>query len=520
MIKKKLILIAAISVTIGTSAKEVSQQVAVTKAEQLMQNRVEGFDGKASSTKVVTYNGRNVFYVVQFSPQGWAIISADDTSTPLIGYSPEGVYQVDNLPYNMQCQMDIYRGQILDNARQLYDQHSGWQTRDGLSRRASRRATEKIAPLIQVNWNQSNPYWKYCPTTSSGQHAYVGCVAVGMAQAMSVAQYPAHATGSKGYNHNTFGWLSVNFDNEPAYNWPDILSGANGRDDVARLLWHCGMSVTMDYGLDGSGSQTSYIASALQKYFGYPQSVKYFSRSGYSGDWQELILTEIREGRAVAYSGHDPKKNYGHCFNLDGWDGSFFHVNWGWGGTNNGYFGLDGLRDATMDMDYTDSQGVVIGIRAPSEYPMDITLSSVSVSEGAAIGTEVATVTVESEASNPSYSFTLVGPTNPITHKKTKVPFEVKDMKLVTTGEMLGGKKYTFDMTVKNQQNNHELTRTFTITVVDQEDKINSVTADPEEQKAYFSIAGQKLPSAKKGLNIVRQQQTDGKTKIRKVIIK
>ena len=425
------------------------------------------------------------------------------------------------MPDNMKGHLDGLCQNIIDNLAEVQP-HTGWKTVDGRSQKVQRRASsDKVAPLISVNWNQNGSYWKYCPTTNSGQHAYVGCVAVGMAQAMSVAQWPDHATGSKSYDHATFGWLSVNYDEEPPYNWADILSGANGNDDVARLLWHCGMSVTMDYGVSGSGAHTSTVANALKNYFKYPQSVTYYNRANYEaagGDWQGLLVRELQEGRAVVYAGNDPVKSYGHCFNLDGWDGSFFHLNWGWGGHGNAYFGLDGLKDAAMDMNYTSGHEAVIGVRAPSEYPMDILLSNLSVSADAPAGTEVASVTVESEASNPTYSFKVEGPKSMIPpFKRTSVPFEVQDMKLVTTGA-LTKESYNIYVTVTNINNSHTLERSFTIKVTNPAGVVN-ITAVDGGEATYFTVGGQQLTAPRKGLNIVRQRTANG-TKARKVMMK
>lgn len=42
-------------------------------------------------------------------------------------------------------------------------------------------------------------------------------------------------------------------------------------------------------------------------------------------------------GRPVVFCGQST--GGGHCFVLDGYDGKgYFHVNWGWGGSSNGYF--------------------------------------------------------------------------------------------------------------------------------------------------------------------------------------
>ena len=518
--KKTIVFLTMMALTLGAEAKVVTTQTAAAKAKELVAEHVDGFASEVQSVTPMTYKGQTAYYVVQFAPQGWALISADDTSAPLLGYNTEGRFQTEDMPYNLQCQMDVYCDQIIDNANKYTEQHPNWKSVDSRARRAANRAA-KIDPLIQVKWNQTGSYKKYCPKTSKGQ-AIVGCVAVGMAQAMSVAQWPPRPQGDFGYQHDEFGYVHVNYDEEPDYDWAAILSGANSNDGAARLLWHCGVSVRMDYGYDGSGTQTSYIPGALKTYFKYPNSVAYYTRSSMSNDaWHEMILNEIQNGRAVAYSGHDPKKGYGHCFNLDGYDGQWFNVNWGWGGANNGYFSLDALHDATMDMDYTDGQGVVIGIRPPSEYPMNIILSSTSVEATAPVGTVVADVTVESEATNPTYSFTLKGPVNPITHKASTPPFEVKDMQLVTTKDLssLEGKTQSFTMTVKNNENGHELSRDFTISVVGSAG-IVSITSEDVAETSYFTVDGRQLQAPQKGLNIVRQRTKDGKVSARKVIMK
>lgn len=515
--KKTIVFLTMMALTLGAEAKVVTTQTAAAKAKELVAEHVDGFAAEVQSVTPMTYKGQTAYYVVQFAPQGWALISADDTSSPLLGYNTIGKFQTEDMPYNMQCQMDIYCEQIVDNAHKFTEQHADWKSEGARARRASRRATT-VKPLIQVNWNQTGKFQKYCPKNADGQ-AVVGCVAVGMAQAMSVAQWPPRPQGDFGYQHAVYGWLHINYDEEPAYNWDAILSGANNADDVARLLWHCGVSVRMDYSPSGSGTQTSYIPSALKNYFKYPSSVVYYTRESMSNDaWHEMILNEIVNGRAVAYSGHDPVKSYGHCFNLDGYDGTWFNVNWGWGGANNGYFSLDALHDATKDMDYTDGQGVVIGIRPPSEYPMNIILSSTTVEATAPVGTVVADVTVESEANNPTYSFTLKGPINPFTHKATTPPFEVRNMQLVTTKELEEGDK-KFTMTVKNNENGHELSRDFTIKVVGSAG-IVSITSAEVAETSYFTVDGRQLQAPQKGMNIVRQRTKDGKVNARKVIMK
>ena len=511
---RKLIMISLLLAGFGSvTAAEVSREQAVEMAK----SRVSG---TVSSVEAVSYERQTVYYIVQFAEGGWVLVSADDTTMPVIGYSNEGVYQTEDQPDNVRSVMDGYAQQIVDNKLTARQRHTGWETGD-VARARQTRATEKIEPLIKVNWNQTGAYKKYCPGTGSNQ-AIVGCVAVGMAQAMSVAQWPPRPVGDYGYTSQNYGSLYINYDKEPDYNWSDILSGANGKDDVARLLWHCGVSVNMNYGTDGSGTQDSYIASALKRNFQYPQSVKYYSRSGYEGaddEWKELILNELRGGRAVAYSGSDPK-GYGHCFNLDGYDGEFFHVNWGWGGSNNGYFPLNGLKDATMGYTYTDGQSVIVGIRPPSEKPSDITLSSTQVQAGQPAGTYVCDVVVESEATNPVYTYTLKGTYNPITHTTATPPFKIEDDKLYTTKVLDAGKNQKVTIIAKNTKNGGSVERTFNIKVTADPTGVTEICVETVGPRQYFSASGVQLPVPGKGLNIIRQRMSDGTTKTVKVFNK
>ena len=249
--KRKLsVVVLALLGMMSAQAADISQEMAVSIAREQVSGDVE-------TVKSIYHEGQRAYYVVQFRQGGWVLVSADDCSMPIIGYSPDGVYQTENQPENVRGMMEQYGEQVIRNKRLAGQRHALWSApaREAKAR-AKAESTDKIAPLITVNWNQSGSYKKYCPQDSKGQ-AVVGCVAVGMAQAMSVAQWPARPNGNFGYTHSTYGSIYIDYDKEPDYDWNAIMTGANNKDDVARLLWHCGVSVKMDYGVDGSGTQDS-----------------------------------------------------------------------------------------------------------------------------------------------------------------------------------------------------------------------------------------------------------------------
>lgn len=519
----KLSLLCLLLFVINVSASEISAGMALSKGTEIMSSRFASFSGRAVSVNPVMYNGHKAYYVIQFMPQGWILISADDSTEPLIGYSEHGSFIMDDMPETMKSVMDCFGRRITERAAAIKTKSLGWDNGSGRTCASTRAGESAVEPLIPVNWNQSGAYKKYCPSDANGQ-AIVGCVAVAMAQAMSVARWPERPCGEYSYVDPTYGTQYINYDNEPSYDWNYIIGGSDNKDGAARLLWHCGVSVNMKYGIDGSGTQDSYIVSALQRNFSYPSSVKYYKRSNFSDDeWHELIYNELRNGRAVCLSGQDLKGGYGHCFNLDGYQNGAYHVNWGWGGANNGYFELTSLKDATMNMDYSAPayQSVVAGIRKPSDRPSDILLSNNSVEANQPAGTVVGDITVENEAVIiPEYTYEILGEYSIIFHKRLPAPFEVKDGKLVTT-EVLNSDDGDRNITITvTDQNGASVSRDFKIKVLNSTGMVNIDNSCPTTDIEYYNIDGKRQHDLKTGINIIRYKVPGGKIRTIKRIRK
>ena len=65
----------------------------------------------------------------------------------------------------------------------------------------------------------------------------------------------------------------------------------------------------------------------------------------------------------------------GHAFNLDGYsDNDYFHVNWGYSGSHNGYFLLNSLSPYA-GADYSENGKAVLNIKPMDHEPIDIELS-------------------------------------------------------------------------------------------------------------------------------------------------
>ncbi len=316
-----------------------------------------------------------VFYVFDFHP-GFVIVSADDRMEPVLGYSLEGDYDAANVPDNMRAFLEGYAEELQYAVRTDYSQDvrmaEKWQSMVRGTYHPLSRNQAVVGPLLSTRWDQNSPYNALCPAVSGGPggHAYAGCVATMMGQVMRYWEYPNQGIGSNTYvNNDTLcpDTMYANF-GAAVYDYslmPEKLTSASStaeKNAVTTLLLHCGVAVNMSYGADGSSASTSYAATVMQQYFGYPAS-QYLSRNNYSSTWVQRLKQELDQLRPIPYRGSG---SGGHAFVCDGYDDmDYFHFNWGWSGSYNGYYLLSSLLPGTHD--FTSNHGAIFGLYANKE---------------------------------------------------------------------------------------------------------------------------------------------------------
>jgi len=311
-----------------------------------------------------------LYYIFNIVPKGFIIVTADDNLTPVVAYSFEDNYVENKNPVQeawMNSQITLaFKNMIDDKAN-----NNKWES---LSAAISAKSTKGVTALCTTKWNQDNYYNFMCPadTNGPGGHAYAGCVATSMGQVMKYWNYPSTGNSGYAYQHihpmyfNDYGVVEANF-GATTYNWSNMPNQINSTNkiDVATLLFHCGVAVKMDYGPDGSGAQTESVPFALSHYFKYSNSARYIERAFTPTlRWDSLIIDQLEKGFPMVYSGSDVSA--GHAWVVDGYqDSSYFHINWGWSGWNNGYYYFSNLNSGNGD--FTNYQGAVIDI-FPQDY--------------------------------------------------------------------------------------------------------------------------------------------------------
>ena len=327
------------------------------------------------------------------SGNGFVLVSADNSVIPILGYSTEVSFDPDHLAPAFQNWLEGYKSQILfakqNNVETTDEISAKWQELENttLSSSSSPNAVSAVLPLLSTTWDQRPFYNTFCPAGSP-----TGCAATAMAQIMKFWNFPVNGSGFHSYNHATYGTQTANF-GATTYDWlsmPSSISSANNA--VATLMYHCGVAVNMNYSptlssafvIINSSQPTANSEYAYKTYFGYdPNSLQGLKRTNYSdAAWKNLLSNELDNSRPFQYAGFG--SGGGHTFVCDGYDANtFFHMNWGWGGIDDGYFAIDALNPATLGTGggtggFNDLHQAVIGIKPyAGGTPADIDMNSV-----------------------------------------------------------------------------------------------------------------------------------------------
>lgn len=310
-------------------------------------------------------------YIFDIGSQGYVMVSGNTVLPPVLAYSMEGTMpSLEDAPENVSSWFQHYSDMIdfaVENGiapepkiQQQWD--------DAFAGVFVKKYRTTVEPLIATQWNQDCYYNEYCPATDGGWwgggpcgHVYAGCVACAMAQVMKYWNHPEVGYGSHSYNHSTYGQQSANF-GETTYHWDDMpVQIYSHNDAVATLMYHCGVSVDMNYSPSGSGAQSSSVETAMRSYFGYC-GAKHREKSKYEDEvWESMLRSELDLSHPVYYSGTAGGSS-GHAFVCDGYDNlGLFHFNFGWSGSADNYYSLYDVNG------YNQSQEAVMNI-----YPMDI----------------------------------------------------------------------------------------------------------------------------------------------------
>ena len=359
--KKNLTIILLVFLSINLYAERVDKNTAMKVANTIV--------GEVDLDEVTTRSYSNLY--IFSSENSFVIVSADDRAKPVIGYSNENPFVIKGGNTNVNYWLNQINEEIqyaIDNdIEATEDIKKEWNMLvKGVKPEAKNRSA--VDALLTTKWNQNEPFNGMCPGGSM-----TGCGATAMAMVMKYWNWPAQGVGTNSYYENDYGNISVNF-SATTYDWEnmtdeyDYASTQVEKDAVATLMYHCGVSINMDYGIEASAAYPDDVKFALVDHFNYKSSINDHVKDDYTeSEWTWLLKDELDASRPVLYNGWDIYGG-GHSFVCDGYDeNDYFHFNWGWSGYCDGYFVIGGLSPGIGGVgsgsgQYNEMNYIIIGI--------------------------------------------------------------------------------------------------------------------------------------------------------------
>lgn len=340
------------------------QQVSKARKQYLL-------NGSSSSETATSY-----YVFDNGADKGFTIVSGDDELPEIVGYSAHG--NSEHLMKTEGCAAFLKAYQKFVAAFTQGDAKARKILAEQRALKADGRYQQpKIAPLLgDIAWNQDPPYNKMCPEYKGSELSVTGCVATAMAQVMMYYKYPTELKADIPAYTTATNKLKVNaISKGEEYDWNNMLPtytegkyNTTQADAVAKLMFHCGAAVQMDYG-DSSGALLR--PEDMSTYFGYDADLlQEVYRSFYTlAEWKKILDRELEAKRPIIYGGVASNED-GHQFVCDGSDGEgLYHINWGWPGDSDGYFDITlldpevrGTGAGTSANGYNRDCSVIIGI--------------------------------------------------------------------------------------------------------------------------------------------------------------
>ncbi|MDR2917723.1 MAG: C10 family peptidase [Tannerella sp.] len=386
--------------------EEEVRTIALTQFRKLNKNLSLRSSKSPDITYKVKLNNEQIAFYVVSNDDGFVVVSGDQRFNPVLGYSTGQSFDPENIPPAMIAFLEGYKAEMLyivdndikcedDNLKkEWHNLKNGIIPSDNENGLKAETILESDSPktrsgakytlgqyLLKTKWGQREPYNDKCPFYAASKRCATGCVATSMAQIMCYWSYP-----DKGFGYNAYmpqnlpaeytDSLFADFASTNYYynNMPEQISTGSSQNEIAAvstLMYHCGISVNMNYNASsggGSGAETfSYSLTrgcsydAFREYWGY-KDVKVAMRTNYTNqEWLRIIKSQIDNLRPVLYKANSSSYS-AHSFICDGYDEhNRLHMNWGWKGDFNSFFHLTALyADGTNYGGYNQSSHVAI----------------------------------------------------------------------------------------------------------------------------------------------------------------
>jgi len=384
--KKAISFVLMICLATTLFAGPVSRETALKVAQKVF-NSSPATKGVVSTSLSITWDGefeatRGVidpaFYVVSRDGGGFVIVSGNDNIQPVLAFSFENPFKVEDMPANVRWWMEELKG---------YARSAAYPSPRALEEWAAYTDTKAVIPPAEIVseftdsrtnlWDQADPANLYVPkVTVQASKSVCGCVPLAFSEIMAwfgtenqtvyAGEIPSYtyqaANPGTGYFDYSFtvpahditathdwGFLKVLAHTDPA---DFYAAGPPISEDLGHLVYDVGTILQVHYNMGAYGGTSGNLGriEQLATMMGYAKNALPKRRENYSGnEWVSMLTAEINN-HPVYYEGEDVGSGGGHAFVADGYATTtggikVIHFNFGWGGSCNGYY------DCLTDLD-------------------------------------------------------------------------------------------------------------------------------------------------------------------------
>lgn len=383
----KIITFAIVLSAIGFAYAEwMDESTVKTAAEAFTLNDAIG----ATILKGCTVAGltqRQNLWIVSLEPSGHIVMSGSDLADPIVGFSKNNFTNPDpdSPAYAM---LEGASASVAAKEAQGGTRHARWTKLLGSRGRPLLKAgavespnTIVIQPFLESHYNQWQPYNDYAPvydsatdTTSYRGRCPCGCVATATAQVLRHFRWPARMDRVDSFNHTftdtnrvvvttpfplrfdghvPMDWAALgdSYDSDAGGEWiPDPERPGTGwqiwkshtdlrgtvpeatRYPIARLIMFADVLAHMSFGANASSANYGTVALNASDWY-TPGTWVSATNSRVFYDITNGIPVQIPiPGHAVV----------GHGWATDGANDTYLYLNYGWGGSNDGYYNING----------------------------------------------------------------------------------------------------------------------------------------------------------------------------------
>ena len=363
------------------------------------------WDGEVAATPEAP-----ALYVIGRESGGFVIIAGDDRVYPVLAISDSEVFRVEGMPANVRWWMERMKAYVRSVGTPEAGAVAAWSAKTRAKEDASLpegQVTGKVEKLTPT-WDQGNNDNYYfgqevfnakCPA-NGGSHYVTGCVPLALGEVLTYlsgqtgVEMPSAAHGTvEAYDPGNGYAPSFPYVLGTTYDWEGLRTLTSIQavrsacqagntallDNLAQLLADLGAIVHASYNTSQYGGTSASISiPRLIEHLDLNKRARNEYESSYTArQWVAMLKAEIDlrpvlyGGRSVAPAGQytDGSPYYaGHQFIFDGYgkygDEDVFHVNFGWGGSCNGYYRyyrLDTDLNAGGRYDYSRGCDAVFG---------------------------------------------------------------------------------------------------------------------------------------------------------------